>query len=76
MQKRLVMSILLASIILLVISIVSAGFLEKLKGAITGEATQTVNLNITVGTPQIVNVWNNSLGVDLSISRNSNKHNS
>ena len=35
----------------------SAGFLEDLKAKITGEATSTVTVNVTVGLPPIKNIF-------------------
>jgi len=41
----------------------SAGFLEDLKAKITGEATSTVTVNVTVGVPEIRNVYNNTASI-------------
>jgi len=54
-------------IILIIISMVSAGWFENFKSKITGKATQTVELNITVGAPKITHVYNESM-TDLSSS--------
>lgn len=49
-------------ILLMIISIASAGVLEWIKETITGKATsQTVNLNISVGVPVITRVFNSSV---------------
>src|SRR3989344_6255184 len=39
----------------------SAGFLSDLKARITGEASQTVAVNITLGVPEIRNVYNETM---------------
>ncbi|MFH1585224.1 MAG: hypothetical protein ABIB79_00470 [archaeon] len=49
-------------VVMLLVASVSAGLLDKIKRAITGDATQTVQLNISVGVPQIQTVYNSSLG--------------
>src|SRR3990167_1556041 len=55
------LAVLLAVIILVPFS--SAGFLEDLKAKITGEATSTVTVNVTVGVPEIRNVYNNTASI-------------
>ena len=49
------------TILLVVISTVSAGFFDNIKARLTGKATQTTVLNITVGVPIIRSVFNNTL---------------
>ena len=53
--------VLLAVIILVPFS--SAGFLEDLKAKITGKALSTVTVNVTVGVPEIRNVYNNTASI-------------
>ena len=45
---------------LVISSAVSAGFIDWFKKTITGRPTQSVSLNITVGVPQIIKVYNSS----------------
>ena len=52
------LAVLLAVIILVPFS--SAGFLEDLRARITGEATSTVVVNVTVGVPEIREIFNNT----------------
>ena len=44
-----------------IISFVSAGWFENIKARITGDVSQTVSLNISVGVPTIPQVYNNSI---------------
>ncbi len=64
-EKRGIVLILLSVIIIvLIISSVSADFsdfISKIKKTLTGEATNPVTLNITVGVPQITTVYNSTM---------------
>jgi len=48
-------------IVVLISSIVSAGWWGDIKNKITGKATKTVALNITIGGPKITQVFNDSM---------------
>ena len=50
-------------VVVLITSTVSAGFFNDLKSKLTGKATQSVDLNITVGVPAIVTVFNDTIVV-------------
>ena len=58
-----IISMILISIIMLLffISAVSAGFFDDIKSRLTGKATQSAVLNVTVGAPRIITVFNNTL---------------
>ncbi len=58
--KKKIYSLLFISLILVAIPFSSAGFLSDLKAKITGEATSTVTVNVTVGVPEIRNVYNDT----------------
>ncbi len=58
--KKKIYSLLFISLILVAIPFSSAGFLSDLKAKITGEATSTVTVNITIGVPEIRNVYNDT----------------
>jgi hypothetical protein len=47
--------------ILIVLSIISASWFGDLKNKITGEATQSVGLNVSIGGPQIITVYNDTI---------------
>jgi hypothetical protein len=64
-KNREVYIIMFSIFIVLLITLVSAGWFEGLKARITGKATQPINLTINVGGPQITSVLNNSI-TDLS----------
>lgn len=52
------MIIFIGFLILLIVPLTSAGFFSDFWGKITGKATKGVSLNITVGIPSIVSVYN------------------
>jgi len=56
-------------ITMLIIPLITAGFFEKVRGAITGKFTDTVDLNITVGGPLIPFVFNDTM-TDVSTALN------
>src|SRR3989344_8176723 len=60
-EKYFFMAIFLVVLILVPFS--SAGFLEDLKAKITGKALSTVTVNVTVGVPEIRNVYNNTASI-------------
>ena len=61
-EVKIISMILISIIILLfVISAVSAGFFDDIKLRLTGKATQSAVLNVTVGVPIIRTVFNNTL---------------
>ncbi|MBR9701455.1 hypothetical protein GOV13_00870 [Candidatus Pacearchaeota archaeon] len=60
-KRRMILILFISIFLLLSISTISAGWLKDIKNKITGEATQTVGINITVGGPQITAVFNDSI---------------
>lgn len=67
--KVVLMSLFLILAILLIASIVSAGFFDRIKKTITGYDVQSVVLNITVGGPEILYVYNDTM-TDISTTLN------
>jgi len=63
MKKKNVILVALMIMASLIAFNVSAGWLENIKNAISGKATQNVDLNISVGIPQITLIINNSIDV-------------
>lgn len=61
--KKLTIVFISILVVLLVVSIVSASWWENIKKTISGKATQTVSLNITVGGPAVITVYNDSIDV-------------
>ncbi len=61
--KKILMIFILAFMAVFIISTVSAGWFQELRDAISGRATQNVEMNITVGAPQIITVFNDTIDV-------------
>ena len=60
-EKRVVMILFCVLISIFLLSSVSASLIDWIRETLTGKATTaTLNLNITVGVPQIIHVWNYS----------------
>ena len=62
MRKELYLFFILASLIFIV-PFLSAGFFDDAWGKITGKAAQSVSVNITIGVPEIRNVYNNTASI-------------
>ena len=62
-MKKKLYSFLLVSLMVTIIPFSSAGFFSDAYGKITGKAAQSVTVNVTVGVPEIRNVYNNTASI-------------
>ena len=58
-----VLIIFLVVLALLVVSLIASGWFAELRKTISGKVTSTVVVNITVGVPQIITVYNSTINV-------------